>query len=64
VLVIYGSNDGARANRQRLARIAELLNARRQLIEGGDHLSTLGTPEFLSTVRSFIDSHRAEQTAP
>jgi pimeloyl-ACP methyl ester carboxylesterase len=64
VLVIYGSNDGARANRQRLDRIAEQLHAQRKVIEGGDHLSTLGSPEFLNSVRSFIDSHRAKQTAP
>jgi pimeloyl-ACP methyl ester carboxylesterase len=57
VLVIYGSQDGERASQKRLTRVAKLLGAQVTVIEGGDHLSTLGRPEFLAAVQKFIDAH-------
>jgi pimeloyl-ACP methyl ester carboxylesterase len=58
VLVIYGSQDGERASQKRLTRVAKLLGAHVTVIDGGDHLSTLGRPEFLAAIQKFIDTHR------
>jgi pimeloyl-ACP methyl ester carboxylesterase len=54
VLIVYGSNDAAMAAQSRLDRVAELVAARIQIIEGADHLSTLVSPKFLEAVQSFI----------
>jgi pimeloyl-ACP methyl ester carboxylesterase len=64
VLVIYGSHDGTNESRQQLNRIAKLLGAQVQIIEGGDHVGTLTKPEFLTAMRSFMTSHRDAKTRP
>jgi pimeloyl-ACP methyl ester carboxylesterase len=62
VQFIYGSNDGTHESRQQLNRIAKLLGAQIQVIDGGDHVSTLTRPEFLGAMRSLLAKHRDTKT--
>lgn len=58
VLILYGSRDGGAEVQERLNRVAQLLNAQVQVIEGGDHAGTYGMPAFLEAVRTFIQKHK------
>jgi len=57
VLAVYGSRD-LETMQNRLKRVATLLKARVEVIEGGDHVGTYGIPEFLNTVETFIRKQR------
>src|SRR5262245_23399427 len=57
-LVMYGSKDGDEASQKRLQRIATLLGADVEVIEGADHMGTETSPMFLETVRGFIKKHQ------
>jgi pimeloyl-ACP methyl ester carboxylesterase len=57
VLVVYGSKDGGPEFQKRLNRVAEVLNAPVEVIEGGDHVGTVGMPAFLEAVRTFLQKH-------
>jgi len=56
-LILYGSRDGGETVQKRYNRIAQLLNAQVQVVEGGDHVGTYGMPVFLETIRTFIQKH-------
>jgi pimeloyl-ACP methyl ester carboxylesterase len=58
VLVVYGSRDGGETIQNRLKSVATLLKAQVDVIEGGDHVGTYGTPAFLKTVETFIRKQR------
>jgi len=58
VLVVYGSMDLRGENLERLKRVARLLNARTQVIEGGSHAGSFASPAFLEVVRTFIREHQ------
>ncbi len=57
VLVIYGSKDGGEVNQERFGRVAKLLNAKVQVVKGGDHVSTTGMPEFQESIQRFFRMH-------
>jgi pimeloyl-ACP methyl ester carboxylesterase len=57
VLMIYGSQDGPQAQRDRSKHVAEMLHGKYEEIEGGDHMTTPGKPEFRKAIREFIESH-------
>jgi pimeloyl-ACP methyl ester carboxylesterase len=59
-LVVYGSKDGQAAVRARYDRVAKLLGAQVQVIDGGDHGSTYGMPAFLEAVRVFLETTRRQ----
>jgi pimeloyl-ACP methyl ester carboxylesterase len=54
VLVVYGSKDGGETMHHRMKRVATLLKARVDVIEGGDHVGTYGMPAFVKSVETFI----------
>jgi pimeloyl-ACP methyl ester carboxylesterase len=60
VLMIYGDQDGAQAQRDRNKEIATMLHGKYEEIAGGDHMTTPGKPEFRKMIREFIDSHNGK----
>lgn len=59
VLVVYGSVDiGVPERIKEYELMAELLGAKRKVIEGGEHIGTESSPEFLEAVQFFLKDHK------
>jgi pimeloyl-ACP methyl ester carboxylesterase len=57
-LFIHGGNESAHV-KSRVATVRELLGrGELEIIEGGDHITTLGKPEFSSALVEFLRAAR------
>jgi hypothetical protein len=59
-LVVYGSKegDGNEEIQKAFKHIASLMGARVQVIDGSDHVSTIGRPELADAIAAFLKEPR------
>ena len=60
ILLVYGSKegDGDEAIPKAFNRVAKLMGAKVQVIEGGDHVGTLARPELAESIVTFLREHK------
>ena len=51
-ICVIGSRDPLKAGVEKLSTV--MPNLRVEIVEGGEHISTLSNPEFLSQMRTFL----------
>jgi pimeloyl-ACP methyl ester carboxylesterase len=58
VLVVYGSKEGNGnyADQKEFQRLAKLMGAKVEVIEGSDHVGTVARPELADTILAFLES--------